>query len=306
MGLGHLRAKRREPKRQRGTRQCGGRRRGLLTVNKITTADATKATTGVYAPIYDGNGNVTGLVNASCASVAHYEYGPFGEVVSAAGSAVGVCPFGFSTKYTDAETGLCYYGYRYYDPTWGRWVSRDPIGERGGIGLYLFVNNFPIGYVDCFGLYVSFYDEDTRSKYYKAKDCLESKCPECKTLFEELERKYSGGFVIIGIDASIDKEGDRFRPWGGWSYIYWDPSSGLLMSNGSVMPPSVALLHEVDHALNRRNNSKASDIDPEYGSNEERRVVTGIETKALKSMGIDPRNDHLGTYVSVNNVCSSK
>ncbi|MDA0768571.1 MAG: hypothetical protein O3A92_17300 [Verrucomicrobia bacterium] len=25
-----------------------------------------------------------------------------------------------------------YYGYRYYDPVTGRWVSRDPIGERGG------------------------------------------------------------------------------------------------------------------------------------------------------------------------------
>ena len=35
----------------------------------------------------------------------------------------------FSTKYYDAETDLYYYGYRYYSPSLGRWISRDPIKE---------------------------------------------------------------------------------------------------------------------------------------------------------------------------------
>jgi uncharacterized protein RhaS with RHS repeats len=34
------------------------------------------------------------------------------------------------------ETGLNYYGYRYYDPVNGRWLGRDPIGENGGENLY--------------------------------------------------------------------------------------------------------------------------------------------------------------------------
>jgi hypothetical protein len=38
-------------------------------------------------------------------------------------------PFRFSTKYCDEETGLVYYGYRYYQPTTGRWLNRDPIGD---------------------------------------------------------------------------------------------------------------------------------------------------------------------------------
>ena len=41
-------------------------------------------------------------------------------------------PFRFSTKYTDDETDLVYYGYRYYSPALGRWMSRDPIGEVDG------------------------------------------------------------------------------------------------------------------------------------------------------------------------------
>ena len=66
--------------------------------------------------------------------------GPFGEVVKKTGTASGV-PFGFSTKYQDDETGLLYYGYRYYQPGTGRWVNRDPINERGGRNLYGFVGN---------------------------------------------------------------------------------------------------------------------------------------------------------------------
>ena len=42
----------------------------------------------------------------------------------------------FSTKYYDAETDLYYYGYRYYSPSLGRWISRDPIEEEGGVNLY--------------------------------------------------------------------------------------------------------------------------------------------------------------------------
>jgi len=39
--------------------------------------------------------------------------------------------------------GLYYYGFRYMDPETGRWLSRDPIGERGGLNLYVFVGSAP-------------------------------------------------------------------------------------------------------------------------------------------------------------------
>jgi RHS repeat-associated protein len=57
----------------------------------------------------------------------------------------------FSTKYADDETGLVYYGYRYYEPVTGRWVNRDPIGERGGVNLYGMVGNHPNASVDPLG-----------------------------------------------------------------------------------------------------------------------------------------------------------
>jgi hypothetical protein len=47
---------------------------------------------------------------------------------------------------------VAYYGYRYYDPQTGRWPSRDPIEEEGGVNLYGFVGNIPINHVDFLGL----------------------------------------------------------------------------------------------------------------------------------------------------------
>jgi len=49
---------------------------------------------------------------------------------------------------------VTYYGYRYYDPVTGRWPSRDPIGERGGVNLYGFVGNDGVNYWDNLGLLV--------------------------------------------------------------------------------------------------------------------------------------------------------
>ncbi|MFC7339533.1 RHS repeat-associated core domain-containing protein [Haloferula chungangensis] len=44
------------------------------------------------------------------------------------------------------------YGFRYYDPVTGRWPSRDPIEERGGVNLYGFVGNDGVNKFDLFGL----------------------------------------------------------------------------------------------------------------------------------------------------------
>ena len=52
----------------------------------------------------------------------------------------------------DFRPRVAYYGYRYYDPVTGRWPSRDPIGERGGVNLYGFVGNDVVNRWDYLGL----------------------------------------------------------------------------------------------------------------------------------------------------------
>ena len=48
--------------------------------------------------------------------------------------------------------GVSFYQYRYYDPVTGRWPSRDPIEEEGGMNLYGFVSNNSISRNDYLGL----------------------------------------------------------------------------------------------------------------------------------------------------------
>ena len=106
-----------------------------------------------HFPAYDGNGNVVALVAASDGNAtAQYEFSPFGETLSATGGQAAYNPFRFSSKYTDDETGLLYYGYRYYNPSTGRCPSRDPKEEKGGDNLYCYVKNTPLDTVDVLGL----------------------------------------------------------------------------------------------------------------------------------------------------------
>jgi RHS repeat-associated protein len=108
---------------------------------------------GYSAPAYDGNGNVMALVNMSGGTnCAAYEYGPFGEVLRATGPMAKANPFRFSTKYQDDETDLLYFGYRYYNASTGRWLSRDPDDENGGDNLYAFAGNDSLDLYDVLGL----------------------------------------------------------------------------------------------------------------------------------------------------------
>jgi RHS repeat-associated protein len=126
-----------------GTMQGAGGVGGLLAVTDST---------GTYYPTYDGNGNVSEYLDSTGAVVAHYEYDPFGKTTVASGSKAQDFSHRFSTKPLDLTTGLYYYAYRYYDPVTGRWPSRDPIGEQGGINLYGFVGNDGLGRFDIGGL----------------------------------------------------------------------------------------------------------------------------------------------------------
>jgi len=156
--------------------------------------------------MYDGNGNVVGAVDDAGAVRARYEYGPFGETLSAEGDLAGDNPMRFSTKYTDGESGLVYYGYRYYNAGTGRWLIRDPMGENGGIALFGFVDNQPQNAVDALGLFSSKYHEEiTRaalSKFGLGAGCLHR-------LTSANIRQDDGALTNSGPFADPDNHGDN-------------------------------------------------------------------------------------------------
>jgi RHS repeat-associated protein len=116
----------------------------------------------------DGSGTGSTYAMVNFTPSANFEYDAFGREVRANGTTVAATntppgltvgtayadtlPFHFSSKFTDPESGLNYYGYRYYDPKDGRWLGRDPIGERGGCNLYCSMENLSVNAIDFIGL----------------------------------------------------------------------------------------------------------------------------------------------------------
>jgi len=110
-------------------------------------------TTSDIIPLYDGTGHVVALTDIEKNLLAEYAYGPFGEKIHAAGPRAQSNPWRYATKYLDQETGLYYFGHRYYDPITGQWLSRELLGESESINLYVYAGNDPINHVDVQGLY---------------------------------------------------------------------------------------------------------------------------------------------------------
>ena len=143
---------------------------GLLAVSVAGGGDP-----GLFFPAYDANGNVTDYVNSGGSVVARYEYDPFGGLSYRTGTLAEQFAYRFSTKYWDAETALYYYGYRYYSPELGRWVSKDPLGEVGSLNTLLCCQNNSINTVDILGLKViaieiGNYDNTVAGAHFSIRD----------------------------------------------------------------------------------------------------------------------------------------
>ena len=107
-----------------------------------------------YIPTYDANGNISEYIDSSDGSIAaHYDYSPFGETLVASGPLASTFTHRFSTKPWCPVTGFCEYQMRKYRPDIGRWMSRDPMGEEGGLNLYAACDNDIVLYCDVIGLY---------------------------------------------------------------------------------------------------------------------------------------------------------
>ena len=99
---------------------------------------------------YDGSGNVTSLTDGTGALVGSYSYDAWGNLLASSGTASNQNPFLYATK--EQLAGLCFYGYRFYSSGLGRWINRDPLGERGGANVYVAMGDNPVNKTDSYGL----------------------------------------------------------------------------------------------------------------------------------------------------------
>jgi RHS repeat-associated protein len=83
--------------------------------------------------------------------ISYEEYHPFGTSayrVARSGTDLSLKRYRFTNKERDDETGLYYFGVRYYAAWLGRWTSSDPGGFVDGLNMYVYVRNNPVNGVD--------------------------------------------------------------------------------------------------------------------------------------------------------------
>ncbi len=77
-----------------------------------------------------------------------HAYGTSAYRSAASASEVSARRYRYTGKERDEETGLDYFGSRYYAPWLGRWTTADPLGLRAGSNLFLYCRAGPINFVD--------------------------------------------------------------------------------------------------------------------------------------------------------------
>jgi RHS repeat-associated protein len=123
-----------------------------------------------FAPIHDLRGNLAALVDCERGEIAEfYRTSSFGERLAynkeGELQAQEKTPWGFASKRFDPESGLTYFGCRYYDRELGRWLTPDPSGFSDGPNLYGYALNNPYRFGDHFGL------ASVHITYYASPQC---------------------------------------------------------------------------------------------------------------------------------------
>jgi RHS repeat-associated protein len=139
---------------------CGARicqkRSGSTVVRNYFEQGFEEGTTD-YFYTRDHLGSVREVLGSDGTTIAsRVSYDPWGKITESGSGAV--TDFAFTGHHFDRPTALGLTWYRGYDPSLGRWLSRDPIGLQGGLNLYTYVNNDPFNLIDPTGQGTALYN----------------------------------------------------------------------------------------------------------------------------------------------------
>ncbi|MBQ7033917.1 MAG: hypothetical protein IJN25_09710 [Clostridia bacterium] len=225
---------------------------------------------------YNARGDVVQLTNASYAVTKTYRYDAFGNEQNI--DANDTNPFRYCGEYFDTETGYIYLRARYYDPTIGRFISKDPI--RDGLNWYVYCGNNPVMFKDPLGLSITLSGTDeekniafkhlqklTDDKLYFDKDSGKVSYEINKNIRREVGTSLAREVIDNSIDCEIVifaenngysipiYDGDKliktkieFNPnyeSSNWSYVEGDGYSER------IKPAYLILGHEMVHTIRR-------------------------------------------------------
>ncbi|WP_443090041.1 RHS repeat domain-containing protein [Dictyobacter kobayashii] len=106
----------------------------------------------VYSYLFNGQGSIVGMTDSAGNLVASYDYDPLGSISGSNVQSGIVNPWQYAGGYFDSTTGLTKFGIRSYDPIFGRWTQRTPVGgtlqETLKANPYEYADNDPVNEVD--------------------------------------------------------------------------------------------------------------------------------------------------------------
>ncbi|QRR05248.1 RHS family protein [Burkholderia sp. MS455] len=170
-------------------------------------------------------------------SASYKAWGEAREVISEAARKAGISnPLRFAGQYFDSETGLHYNRHRYYDPSSGRFVSKDPIGLAGGINVYQYAPN-PVQWIDPLGLVRCPCDPCDKSRRSSLRDIRRqlgiplSQQPISQKMVPLTD---SSGNWLLGEDNKPVMTRELTYQVGGKNVIIQDHSAGHIFGEGGI------------------------------------------------------------------------
>jgi RHS repeat-associated protein len=292
-----------------------------------------------YWYLYDANGNVGQLLHYRPAEAvpvglaAAYEYDPYGNTLRASdedGSGIAAAnKFRFSTKWLHDElteagqpaaldtTGLYYYGYRYYSPNLGRWISRDPIGEKGAVllrsgysnassqldysgaerNLFEFVGNAPCDRADVLGL------EECRRTIFPQVDVERFNGSILAHQWLRINGIRRGFYPVQGKDKPLVTAGGWQNEEGVmvWEHLVWNPLTGEFEMK-SVSRLAWALQNDMVDRWNTRRRCTGN-LQEGTGKGKECKCASDGEIASCLETITRPQEHATGTYCLIGGNC---
>jgi RHS repeat-associated protein len=160
----------------------------------------------------DGLGSVLAATDQNGATAGTQRFDAWGNQIASTGT---ISQYGYTGREPDA-TGLVYYRARYYDPSIGRFIQRDPIGLKGGINRYAYAAGNPVRYADPSGLLPN--------------------SPQVKDLVQAMEEGSYSGTASTELSPGLQNLAQGF-------------SWGFTGSYRSVMEPDPTFMEQVGYSI---------------------------------------------------------
>ncbi len=166
--------------------------------------------------------------------ISYEEYHPFGTSAyrtAKSNTDLSLKRYRFTNKERDDETGLYYFGVRYYAAWLGRWTSSDPGGFVDGLNMYVYVRNNPVNGVDALG-----YQTDPPPSYIVKEGDTPEEIAKVFGINEwQLAQANQGSQEGGGFFNPIG-DGDYNRYWSNGKGSEWSLRAGDVLENPNYVP----------------------------------------------------------------------